>query len=94
VRERCVDWHAASSGSALQPNKRKDAIAQVDEPFRLDAQFFEGISEFPNRLSNAFPPAIDGLAGPHVRRLDVLDIGSPQVQVRLLSHVERLVAAA
>ena len=94
MREALVNRHTASSRPTPQAHEREDPITQIEELFRLDAQPFECISEFPNRLSDARPPAIDGLAGPNVCGLDVLDIASPEVQVRLLSEVERVVAAA
>jgi hypothetical protein len=93
VSERLVDGDTASSRPTAQPDEREDPITQIEERLRLHAKAFEYVRQFPNRLSDALPPAIDGLSGPHVGRLDVHDVGSPEAQVHLLSVVERLVAA-
>jgi hypothetical protein len=83
MREGRVDRHAASPGPAAHANEREDSIAQAEEPLGLDAEPLERVREFPHGLSDAFPAAKDGLPGAHVGRLDVLDVGSPEIQVNL-----------
>jgi hypothetical protein len=94
VREGRVDRHAAYPGSTALPDQGEHAVAEVEEPLRLDAEVLEGPGQLAHGLGDAAAAVEDRLPAADVGRLDVLDVGCPQVEIELPDGVEDLVAVA